>query len=74
MLQVAVLCPEAGVGAVALRVPFTTLTPAVVVPAREVAFGVAADVTQRRLYEPAPEVLWQKDLETWKMYSVRFIV
>lgn len=67
VLQVALLCSEAGEGAVTLRVPITTLTPAVVVLACEVAFAVAANVTQRRLHEPAPEVLWQKDLEAWRM-------
>lgn len=66
VLQVAVLCLEAGVGAVALRVPFTTLTPAVVAPACEVALAIAANVTQCRLYKPTPEVLRQKDLEAWK--------
>lgn len=63
VLQVAVLCSEAGVGAVALRMPFTTLAPAVVVPARELAFTVTSDVTQSRLDESTPEVLWQKNLE-----------
>lgn len=72
MLKVAVLYLEAGVWAVALRVPFTTLTPAVVVPACEIAFAIAADVTQCCLYELAPEVLWQKELKSWKMSIVRF--
>lgn len=67
VLQVAVLCLEAGMGAVALWVPFTTLTPAIVVLACEVAFAIAANVTQCRLYKSAPEVLRQENLEAWKM-------